>query len=126
MAEETINGGHIAVSPVNKDKGGFKASKYIFVLVALENMGFVANMVSLVLYFMGVMFFDLSGSANTVTNFLGSTFLLSLVGGFISDTYLSRFTACLPFGVLEVVVRMTNLLYLCRLIRIIYYDFSPC
>ncbi|GLT88477.1 hypothetical protein SLE2022_065020 [Rubroshorea leprosula] len=103
MAEETTNGGNIAVSPVNKDKGGFKASKYIFVLVALENMGFAANMASLVLYFMGIMFFDLSGSANTVTNFLGSTFLLSLVGAFISDTYLSRFTTCLLFGVLEVV-----------------------
>jgi peptide/histidine transporter 3/4 len=54
------------------------------VLSALDNMGFVANMVSLVLYFYGVMHFDLSSSANTLTNFMGSTFLLSLVGGFIS------------------------------------------
>jgi peptide/histidine transporter 3/4 len=54
------------------------------VLSALDNMGFVANMVSLVLYFYGVMHFDLSSSANTLTNFMGSTFLLSLVGEFIS------------------------------------------
>ncbi|CAJ2631797.1 unnamed protein product [Trifolium pratense] len=85
-----------------RKKGGFRASMFIFVLSALDNMGFVANMVSLVLYFYGVMHFDLSSSANTLTNFMGSTFLLSLVGGFISDTYLNRFTTCLIFGSLEV------------------------
>lgn len=74
------------------------------VLLALDNMGFVANMASLVLYFYGVMHFDLSNSANTLTNFLGSTFLLSLVGGFISDTYFNRLTTCLFFGSLEVLV----------------------
>ncbi|KAK7269494.1 hypothetical protein RIF29_22224 [Crotalaria pallida] len=85
-----------------KQKGGFRASMFIFVLSALDNMGFVANMVSIVLYFYGVMHFDLASSANTLTNFMGSTFLLSLVGGFISDTYLSRLTTCLLFGSLEV------------------------
>lgn len=74
------------------------------VLSALDNMGFVANMVSLVLYFYMVMHFDLSSSANTLTNFMGSTFLLSLVGGFISDTYLNRFITCLLFGSLEILV----------------------
>ncbi|CAL5208735.1 unnamed protein product [Lathyrus oleraceus] len=86
-----------------KQKGGFRASMFIFVLSALDNMGFVANMVSLVLYFYGVMHFDLSSSANTLTNFMGSTFLLSLVGGFISDTYFNRLTTCLLFGSLEVI-----------------------
>ncbi|KAK8589161.1 hypothetical protein V6N13_088029 [Hibiscus sabdariffa] len=65
-------------------------------------MGFVANMVSMVLYFLSVMFFDIPTSANTLTNFMGSTFLLSLVGGFISDTFLTRYTTCLIFGFLEV------------------------
>ncbi|XP_057732674.1 protein NRT1/ PTR FAMILY 4.5-like [Arachis stenosperma] len=83
-------------------KGGFRAAMFVFVLSALDNMGLVANMVSMVLYFYGVMHFDLSSSANTLTNFLGSTFLLSLVGAFISDTYLNRLTTCLLFGSLEV------------------------
>lgn len=73
--------------------------------MGLENMGFVANMVSMVLYFMLVMFFNLSAAANTLTNLMGTTFLLSIVGGFISDTYLSRFTTSLVFGCLEVVVK---------------------
>ncbi|KAJ7977791.1 protein NRT1/ PTR FAMILY 4.5-like [Quillaja saponaria] len=91
-----------SVSQWNKGKGGFRASVFIYVLTAFENMGFVANMVSMVLYFFEVMHFDLSTSANTLTNFLGSTYLLSLKGGFISDTYLNRFTTSLLFGSLEV------------------------
>lgn len=77
---------------------------YITAFTSLENMGFVANMVSMVLYFGKVMLFDLSTSANTVTNFMGSTFLLALIGGFISDTYLSRLTTCLLFGTIEILV----------------------
>lgn len=67
-------------------------------------MGFVANVVSMVMYFFLKMHFDLSGSANTLTNLMGSTYLLSVVGGFISDTYLNRFNTCITFGILEVLV----------------------
>ncbi|KAL3518815.1 hypothetical protein ACH5RR_021404 [Cinchona calisaya] len=83
-------------------KGGFKACMFVLVLTSLENIGFVANMSSLVLYFHLVMQFDLSTSANTLTNFLGSTFLLTILGGFISDTYFNRLYTCLVFGMLEV------------------------
>ncbi|CAI9106100.1 OLC1v1005164C1 [Oldenlandia corymbosa var. corymbosa] len=71
-------------------------------LTALENIGFVANLSSLVLYFHFVMQFDLSASANTLTNFLGSTFLLTIFGGLISDSFLNRLYICLMFGFLEV------------------------
>ncbi|KAL8545022.1 hypothetical protein ACS0TY_005286 [Phlomoides rotata] len=57
-------------------------------------------MSSMVLYFH--IFFNISTSANILTNFLGSTFLLTIVGGFISDTYLSRLHTCLIFGFLEI------------------------
>ncbi|XP_057801698.1 protein NRT1/ PTR FAMILY 4.6-like [Salvia miltiorrhiza] len=81
-------------------QGGFRACMFVFVLAMLENIGFVANMSSMVLYFH--LFFDLSSAANTLTNFLGSTFLLTVLGGFISDTYLSRLHTCLIFGFLEI------------------------
>ena len=74
----------------------------------MDNVGFIANIVSLVLYFLGVMHFDLSGSANTLTNFMGATFLLTIVGGFISDTYVNRLNTVLIFGVSEIAV--SNLL----------------
>ncbi|KGN61036.1 hypothetical protein Csa_021307 [Cucumis sativus] len=66
-------------------------------------MGFVANMTSLVQYFLFVMHFDLQTAANTLTNFMGSAFLLSLLGGFLSDTYINRLNTCLIFGFLEVI-----------------------
>ncbi|XP_022898143.1 protein NRT1/ PTR FAMILY 4.5-like [Olea europaea var. sylvestris] len=101
--ENDTKTGYDAIGPCKiKEKGGFKAASFIYALVALENMGSVANMVSLVLYFFLKMHFDLSGSANTLTNLLGSTYLLSVVGGFISDTYLNRFNTCITFGILEV------------------------
>ncbi|KAL0389272.1 UNVERIFIED_CONTAM: protein NRT1/ PTR FAMILY 4.6 [Sesamum calycinum] len=59
-------------------------------------------MSTMVLYFHRALFFDISPSANTLTNFLGSTFLLTVLGGFVSDTYLNRLHTCLIFGFLEI------------------------
>ncbi|KAE8700252.1 Early nodulin-like protein 18 [Hibiscus syriacus] len=84
-------------------KGGFRACSFVFVLGALENIGFVANMVSIVLYFHYLLRLDIPTSSNTLTNFLGSACLLSLLGGFISDTYLNRLYTILIFGSLEVI-----------------------
>ncbi|KAL3814597.1 hypothetical protein ACJIZ3_015865 [Penstemon smallii] len=103
MGEDAEQGNNTLSQPNIKGKGGFKATFFIYALVALDNMGFVANMVSLVLYFGHKLYFDLPTSANTLTNLMGSTFLLTVVGGFISDTYINRFHTCLIFGTLEVV-----------------------
>ncbi|KAG6397711.1 hypothetical protein SASPL_143881 [Salvia splendens] len=80
-----------ATTPLEmKGKGGARAASFVYGLAALENMGFVANMMSLVLYFMFKLYFDLPTAANTFTNLMGTTFLLSVVGGFISDTFINR------------------------------------
>ncbi|KAL3812966.1 hypothetical protein ACJIZ3_014234 [Penstemon smallii] len=55
MGEDAEQGNN-TLSPSNikgkgKGKGGFKATFFIYALIALDNMDFVANMVSLVLYF---------------------------------------------------------------------------
>ncbi|XP_077233109.1 protein NRT1/ PTR FAMILY 4.5-like isoform X2 [Tasmannia lanceolata] len=67
----------------------------------LENMAFVTVAVSLVTYFNGYMNFGLTKSATTLTNLMGTAFLLPLFGGFLSDTYLSRFKTCVLFGCIE-------------------------
>ena len=84
-------------------------------------MGFIANGISMVLYFKNEMHFDLAGASNTLTNFFGSTFLLCLVGGFISDTFLSRFATCLIFGTLEVLVRelVISLIQLIKSLKVV-------
>ncbi|KAM1745300.1 hypothetical protein FF2_011915 [Malus domestica] len=91
----------LAYEPLKRKEGGFKANYFIFAMMFLDNIGFVANMASLVLYFMFVIHFDLSGSATTTTNYLGTTFLLTIVGGFISDAYMNRLNTTLLFGVIE-------------------------
>ncbi|KAL4556346.1 hypothetical protein LXL04_038995 [Taraxacum kok-saghyz] len=107
MGEETSKTSYKLLSGLsfkpNGQKGGFKASGFIFGLVALENMGFISNVLILFSYFMKDLSFNIPGAANTVTNFMGSTFLLSIIGAFISDTYISRFHTCLMFGVIEIV-----------------------
>ncbi|PWA54723.1 hypothetical protein CTI12_AA432500 [Artemisia annua] len=72
-------------------------------MVGLENMAFISTAVSLVTYFYSYMNFSLTKSATTLTNYLGTAFLLSLFGGFISDTYLSRFKTGILFASFEVV-----------------------
>ncbi|XP_038975187.1 protein NRT1/ PTR FAMILY 4.5-like [Phoenix dactylifera] len=86
----------------NPKQGGFRAAMFVFAFAGFENMGFIANMASLVLYFSGVMHFDLSDSATTLTNFMGATFLLTIIGGFISDTYMTRLNTILMFGLIEI------------------------
>lgn len=96
-----VTGNSVETLPEMKKKGGFRAASFIYGFANLDNMSFVSNIVSLMMYFLIQMHFDLSNAANTVTNFMGSSFLLSLVGAFISDTYLNRFTTCLLFGIIE-------------------------
>ncbi|KAL2249638.1 UNVERIFIED_CONTAM: Protein NRT1/ PTR FAMILY 4.5 [Sesamum indicum] len=83
--------------------GGHRATIFVFAMAALETMAFISNGVSLVTYFYGYMNFSLTKSATALTNFMGTAFLLSLFGGFISDTYFSRFKTCVIFGCLEIV-----------------------
>ncbi|KAH9758439.1 hypothetical protein KPL71_016695 [Citrus sinensis] len=92
---------HKAQPKQERRLGGSRAVLFVYAMEGLESMSFVANMVSLVTYFHGYMNFSLTKSATTLTNFTGTAFLLALFGGFISDTYLSRFKTCVLFGCIE-------------------------
>ncbi|KAH1244399.1 Protein NRT1/ PTR FAMILY 4.5 [Glycine max] len=107
MANELLipieaSGANMGTQPrVQRRLGGNRAALFVYAMEGLENMAFVANAVSLVTYFFGYMNFSLTKSATTLTNFLGTAFLLALVGGLISDTYLSRFKTCVLFACME-------------------------
>lgn len=47
------------------------------------------------------MHFSLPKSANTVTNFIGTVFILALLGGYLSDSYLGCFWTMLIFAFVE-------------------------
>lgn len=51
-------------------------------------MGIAVNLVT---YLTGTMHLGNASAANTVTNFLGTSFMLCLFGGFVADTFIGRF-----------------------------------
>ncbi|KAL8130886.1 protein NRT1/ PTR FAMILY 4.5-like [Apium graveolens] len=85
------------------ERGGLRATLFVFVTTTLESIIFVGNAVSLFVYFYGTMNFSLTRSATMLTNYMGSAYIFSLLGGFICDTFLLRFTTCVLFGSIQVV-----------------------
>lgn len=73
-------------------------------LQAFEMTAIAAVGNNLITYVFNEMHFPLSKSANIVTNFIGTVFLLSLFGGFLSDSYLGSFWTMLIFGFVELSV----------------------
>ncbi|KAF5746679.1 Nitrate transporter 1.2 [Tripterygium wilfordii] len=71
--------------------GGMLAASFVLVVEVLENLAFLANGSNLVIYLSDYMHFSPSKSANDVTNFMGTSFLLALVGGFFSDAFFTTY-----------------------------------
>ena len=78
----------------------------------LESLAFVANATNMVLYMIQYMHMSPSTSANTVTNFIGTAFLLALLGGFLSDAFLTTYQTFLISSVLELLVCTLKLFFL--------------
>jgi len=56
----------------------------------MERLTTLGIAVNLVTYLTGTMHLGNAASANVVTNFLGTSFMLCLLGGFLADTFLGR------------------------------------
>ncbi|KAE8709189.1 Protein NRT1/ PTR FAMILY 4.3 [Hibiscus syriacus] len=88
--------------PSNPNKhGGFRAASFVLGLQAFEIMAIAAVGNNLITYVINEMHFPLSNAANIVTNFVGTIFLLTLLGGYLSDSFLGSFWSMLIFGFLE-------------------------
>ncbi|TVT98226.1 hypothetical protein EJB05_56444, partial [Eragrostis curvula] len=88
--------------PCRPDRhGGMRAAVFVLGIQAFEIMAIAAVGNNLITYVFGEMHFPLSQAANVVTNFVGTIFLLSLLGGFLSDSYLGCFWTMLTFGFVE-------------------------
>ncbi|XP_022027093.1 protein NRT1/ PTR FAMILY 4.6 [Helianthus annuus] len=78
--------------PAQKGRhGGMRAALFVLGVEVLENLAFLANASNLVLYLSKYMNLPISKSANNVTNFMGTAFLLALLGGFLSDAYFTGY-----------------------------------
>ncbi|TVU15426.1 hypothetical protein EJB05_38947 [Eragrostis curvula] len=88
--------------PINrKMHGGIRAAWFIYFLTFVTSMVNVPNLLNLVIYFRGTLHMGVSGSATTITNFVGATSGFALIGAFLSDSYLTRSRTILLFGPLE-------------------------
>ncbi|GLJ31706.1 hypothetical protein SUGI_0637380 [Cryptomeria japonica] len=78
--------------PARKDRhGGKRSTLSIYVMTGADSLAFVGVMINLVTYFSAFMNMEIAKAATTLTNFVGTTFLLALVGGIISDCWFTRF-----------------------------------
>lgn len=79
------------------------------VVEVLENLAFLANASNLVLYLHNYMHLSPSKSANNVTNFMGTAFLLALLGGFFSDAFFTSYHIYLISAVIQFLVSYPSL-----------------
>ncbi|XP_057775631.1 protein NRT1/ PTR FAMILY 6.3-like [Salvia miltiorrhiza] len=71
--------------------GGWTSAAMILGVEAFERLTTLGIAVNLVTYLTGTMHLGNAAAANNVTNFLGTSFMLCLLGGFIADTFLGRY-----------------------------------
>ncbi|XP_016434338.2 protein NRT1/ PTR FAMILY 4.6-like isoform X2 [Nicotiana tabacum] len=81
--------------------GGLLAASFVLVVEVMENLAYLANASNLVLYLSEYMHFSPSKSANSVTNFMGTAFLLALLGGFLSDALCTTYHIYLISALIE-------------------------
>ncbi|KAH9322836.1 hypothetical protein KI387_017475, partial [Taxus chinensis] len=90
--------------PARKDRhGGVLSTLFVYAMVGLENLAFVPVITNLVSYFVGIMHMDIAKASTNVTNFMGTSYVLALLGAFISDSYLSRFKTAILSAFIELV-----------------------
>ncbi|XWS49762.1 hypothetical protein CRYUN_Cryun12cG0030600 [Craigia yunnanensis] len=78
--------------PAERSKsGGWTSAAMILGVEACERLTTLGIAVNLVTYLTDTMHLGNATSATTVTNFLGTSFMLCLLGGFIADTFLGRY-----------------------------------
>ncbi|PON53855.1 Proton-dependent oligopeptide transporter [Parasponia andersonii] len=88
--------------PAERSKsGGWTSAAMILGGEACERLTTLGIAVNLVTYLTGTMHLGNANSANTVTNFLGTSFMLCLLGGFIADTFLGRYLTIAIFATVQ-------------------------
>uniref|UniRef100_A0A5B6ZPC8 Nitrate transporter 1.1 n=1 Tax=Davidia involucrata TaxID=16924 RepID=A0A5B6ZPC8_DAVIN len=83
--------------------GGWTSAAMILGVEACERLTTLGIAVNLVTYLTGTMHLGNATSANTVTNFLGTSFMLCLLGGFVADAFLGRYLTIAIFATVQAI-----------------------
>ncbi|OIW09793.1 hypothetical protein TanjilG_32231 [Lupinus angustifolius] len=81
--------------------GGWTAAAMILGGEACERLTTLGIAVNLVTYLTATMHLGNASSANIVTNFMGTSFMLCLLGGFVADTFIGRYLTIAIFATVQ-------------------------
>ncbi|MBA0881337.1 hypothetical protein Goshw_018859 [Gossypium schwendimanii] len=88
--------------PADRSKtGGWMPAALILGIEICERLSTMGIAVNLVTYLGGTLHLPSSTSANVVTDFMGTSFLLCLLGGFLADTFLGRYKTIAIFSIIQ-------------------------
>lgn len=88
--------------PADKSKtGGWIPAALILGIEICERLSTMGIAVNLVTYLINTMHLPSSTSANVVTDFMGTSFLLCLLGGFLADSFLGRYKTIAIFSIIQ-------------------------
>nr|XP_043606749.1 protein NRT1/ PTR FAMILY 6.3-like isoform X2 [Erigeron canadensis] len=86
---------------VRSTTGGWGSAAMILGVEACERLTTLGIAVNLVTYLTGTMHLGNANAANDVTNFMGTSFMLCLLGGFVADTFLGRYLTIAIFTAIQ-------------------------
>ncbi|XP_076919266.1 protein NRT1/ PTR FAMILY 6.3-like [Bidens hawaiensis] len=81
--------------------GGWTSAAMILGVEACERLATLGIAVNMVTYLTGTMHLGNANAANDVTNFMGTSFMLCLLGGFVADTFLGRYLTIAIFTAVQ-------------------------
>ncbi|XP_074592898.1 protein NRT1/ PTR FAMILY 6.3-like [Curcuma longa] len=86
---------------VRSRTGGWTSAAMILVVELNERLTTLGIAVNLVTYLTATMHLGNAAAANSVTNFMGTSFMLCLLGGFVGDTFLGRYLTIAIFAAVQ-------------------------
>ncbi|XP_076947605.1 protein NRT1/ PTR FAMILY 4.6-like [Bidens hawaiensis] len=86
---------------VEGQHGGTLAASFVLVVEVLENLAYLANASNLVLYLSKFMHYSPSSCSNIVSNFMGTSFFLAILGGFLADAFFTTYSIYLISATIE-------------------------
>ncbi|XP_073289301.1 protein NRT1/ PTR FAMILY 5.6-like [Primulina huaijiensis] len=89
--------------PLRASTGAWKASLFIIGIEFSERLSYFGLATSLIIYLTKVMQQDLKTAAKSVNYWSGVTTMTPLLGGFVADAYLGRFSTVLASSIIYVV-----------------------
>ncbi|KAF4375741.1 hypothetical protein F8388_014463 [Cannabis sativa] len=90
---------------LKETSGTWRCGILLLVNQGLVILGFSGVEVNLVVFSKSVLRYSHAEAAHTFTTWMGTVYLFSLIGAFLSDCYLGKYLTCLIFQVIYIIVR---------------------